>query len=146
MAGPPGPPLYLNASPAAQAIPLVNYTVIFSVEGVIVEKPTGKGKEFSNGISRRMLDVSGRQAIRVQFAHNQFSEAIKLAMDFSPDNGASWLGLTPPFGEERQANDNQSGPWYAIPQGYGNQILIRAIVYGDGILSPAFRYVILDVR
>lgn len=143
--GPKGDPLYLNASPAAQAIPLITYPLIFSVDGVTVSKPDGNGIEFPNMASRRMLDISGRQALRVQFAHSASSANIQLGLEFIDSTG-TWLGLTPPVGHEVPANDNQAGEWYAIPQGYGHQILIRAIVYGDGNLSPSFRYIVLDVR
>ncbi len=143
-AGPPGEALVLSAPPSSESSPNVNHLLFFKTEGVLVENPEISGIFEITG-SRRSLDLTGKQAIRVQFAHDQEAAAIKVWLQFLRGTD-TWVPLTNGHGVEVTAWDNQVSPWVSIPRNDGPQFVIRAVVFGDGELDPRFRYVEVNAR
>jgi hypothetical protein len=145
--GPPGGIGYINAPPAALARPNVNHTLVFSAAGVEVPEAAIHGTELPNRISRRGIDATGKSAIRVQWAHD-LTDTIQLKIEFLRKNTTNtWAVLVPAFGTGVAPFHNQISGWYAIPvnENHSN-LVVRAQVLGDGVLSPKITYIELDVR
>jgi hypothetical protein len=148
--GPPGPPgemAYINPPPAALARPNVNHTLLFSVSGVAIPAASVSGTELPNRISRRAIDVTGKAAIRAQWAHS-LSDDIRLTIEFLRSGTTNeWAGLIPPFGSVVPAFNNQVSGWYAVPiNEQHDNLVVRARALGNGVLTPAITYIELDVR
>ena len=163
--GPPGPQGpsgekgeigYINAPPAALARPNVNHTLVFSVEGVEIPAAAASGTELPNRISRRAIDVTGKSAIRAQWAHNltvpadtiDQTDIIKLRIEFLRSGTTNtWAGLVPAFGTGVEPFHNQVSAWYGVPVNeIHSNLVVRASVLGNGVLSPKVTYIELDVR
>ena len=152
-AGPPGPEGpqgeigYINAPPAALSRPNVNHTLVFSATGISAGAVPTYGNELPNRISRRVLDVTGKSAIRVQWAHD-LTEIIQLKVEFLKDNTTdNWMTLIPAFGTAVLPFQNQTSEWYAIPINEDHlNFLVRAVIIGNGILTPKVTYIELDAR
>jgi hypothetical protein len=152
IAGPRGPAgaagelAFLNAAPVALERPNVNHLIFFDNEGVLITNPNSI--EIPNRLSRRNIDLTGKQAIRVQWAHSLSSAAIKLSIDFYKASSRIWVTMIPIFGAEVDAFANQTSVWVSVPQYENNnaQFLIRAQVHGDSVLDPRITYIELDAR
>ena len=151
--GPPGPvgPQgqigYINAPPAALARPNVNHTLVFSANGIAIGAAASYGTEPPNRVSRRVIDVTGKSAIRAQWAHD-LDEIVQLRIEYlHKDTTNHWSELIPAFGTKVLPFQNQTSEWYAIPQNEDHlNFLVRAIIKGDGSLSPKVTYIELDAR
>lgn len=148
--GPPGTPGdigFINAPPAALARPNVNHTLLFSAAGIEIPAAAVNGNEIPNRVSRRAIDVTGKTAIRAQWAHS-LPDDIKLRIDFLRSGTTNdWAGMVPAFGSAVAAFHNQTSGWYAIPifENHEN-LVVRAVVIGNGAFSPKVTYIELDVR
>ena len=145
--GPPGDIGFINAPPAALARPNVNHTILFSVNGVEVPSASNTGTELPNRISRRAIDVTGKSAIRAQWAHN-LTASVQLKIEFLRSGSTdTWAIVIPAFGAAILPFQNQVSEWYALPihEDHDN-FVVRASVIGNGTLSPAITYIELDVR
>ncbi len=138
---------YINAPPVALARPNVNHTLVFSTSGVSVPSASIHGTELPNRVSRRVLDLTGKSAIRVQWAHD-LNETIKLKIEFLlTDTTDSWVTLIPAFGATVLPYQNQVSEWYAVPRNEDLlNFVVRAIVVGNDSLSPKITYIELDAR
>ena len=144
--GPPGELAFLQPAPEALARPNVNHLLFFDREGVLVEKPNSI--EVPNRLSRRHIDLTGKQAIRAQWGHNQKSGVIKLSIDFYRLASRTWITMIPIFGSEVEPYSNQVSVWVSIPrfEKADNDFLVRARIHGDGTLDARITYVELDAR
>ncbi len=145
--GPPGVVGFLNPPPSAlEALTLV-YPILFAPDGVVVTNPSADGTEPPKGITRRSLDLTERQAIRVQFAHS-LDNGIQLGVEYyDPDHSPRWRLLIPATGTAQAPYANQTSTWYSLPAFYAYaDHFIRVIVYGDGELDPEFTYISLDAK
>jgi hypothetical protein len=129
----------------------MNHTIVFSVDGIAVPAATLNGTEIPNRLSRRVLDVTGKSAVRAQWAHDTANSNIKLRIEFLRTNTTNtWAGLIPSFSGVAEAYQNQTSGWYGIPINEDREnFLVRAVIInatGDGSLSPKITYVELDVR
>jgi hypothetical protein len=138
---------YINAPPSALAKPNVNHTLVFSTSGVSVPSATNYGTELPDRISRRVLDLTGKSAIRVQWAHD-LNETMKLKVEFlRSDTTDVWGTLIPAFGATVLPFQNQISEWYAVPTNEDLlNFMVRAIVIGNDSLSPKITYIELDAR
>lgn len=70
-----------------------------------------------------------------------------MRIEYSTDNGTSWQAtpLVGPVTAVATANANSAGTFVALPGGLGD-VLVRAVVVGNGMLDPRVRYVRLDLR
>ena len=151
MQGPPGEIAYINAPPAALASPNINHTIVFSADGITVPAATLDGTEIPNRLSRRVLNVTGKSAVRAQWAHDTANSNIKLRIDFLRTNTTNtWVWLIPSFSGVAEAYQNQTSGWFGIPINENHEnLLVRAVIInaaGDGSLNPKITYVELDVR
>ena len=147
LAGPKGPPgdlAYINAPPLADQLVTVNHTLVFEVNGVPVTTSTA-GTELPNHISRRAVDVQGKQAVRVQWAQSTDAD-IKLRLQFLRGGTTDqWVDLVTPTGSAGLAYRNQTSDWYSVPQYQANRLIVRAAVVGEPI-EIKVTYVELDLR
>ena len=143
--GPPGGLAYINAPSLADQLVTVNHTLVFTVEGVPVTAST-VGTELPNHVSRRAVDIQGKQAVRVQWAQNTNTD-IKLRMEFlRPGTTDSWSWLVPEHGAADVAYLNQTSEWYAVPQYHSaNHLIVRAVVFGE-TTELRVTYIELDLR
>jgi hypothetical protein len=143
-AGPPGDLAYINAPPLGDQLVTVNHTLVFEVNGVPVTTSTA-GTELPNHISRRAVDIQGKQAVRVQWAQSTDAD-IKLRMQFYQGVTDQWVDLVTPIGAAGVAYRNQTSDWYTVPQYHpANQLIVRAVVVGEPI-EIRVTYVELDLR
>lgn len=147
--GPPGELAVLNAPPSSLNNANINHILFFASEGIYVENPggpsSGGGAVLSS--SRRNMDFSNKQGVRVQWAHTLENSAIKLGLQFYRPSANAWLILVPVFGDTVAPRVNQASAWYGIPQNEtSSDLLIRAVIEGDGELDPRITYVEVDAR
>ena len=150
--GPPGPKGdvgVLYAPPSSLPLTNSNHILLFSSGGTLVSYPTSSGTEVPGGITRRAIYVKEKQAVRGQWAHDLKDVLLQLRVDYlRPGSSDTWDPLIPAFGALSETNENQTSDWYAIPQVTGNDLVVRAVVVGDGStnLQPSLTYIELDVR
>ncbi len=145
--GPPGVVGFLNPPPSAlEALTLV-YPILFAPDGVVVTNPSAEGTEPPRGITRRSLDLTERQAIRVQFAHS-LANGIHLSVEyFDATHSPRWRPLIPATGTAKAPYANQTSSWYSLPAFYDYaNYFVRVVVHGDGELDPEFTYISLDAK
>ncbi len=146
-AGPPGEVAILGAPPSAITNPNVNHLLFFESSGVLITDPTSEGPtEVPNRTSRRTLDLTGKQMVRIQFAHDLQSAEIKIALEFWRPSSDTWHTMINLFGTEMAPFANQTSQWAAIPKFEGPSFLVRIIVFGNGELDPRLTYVEVDAR
>jgi|24BtaG_2_1085350.scaffolds.fasta_scaffold00752_5 hypothetical protein len=142
--GPPGDIAILGAAPSSLTSPNINHLLFFETEGILVENPPAEAPLEIPG-TRRSLDLSGKQSVRVQFAHDQNNSDIKIMLQFLRGT-SSWVTMVSPVGSTVNPWDNQASQWAAIPRYEGPQFVVRAVVFGNGELDPRFRYVEVNAR
>ncbi len=145
--GPPGIVGFLNPPPSALEALTIVYPILFAPDGVTVTNPAKTGTEPAKGITRRSLDLSERQAIRLQFAHD-LESSIQVGVEyFDAAHNPQWRPLIPASGTAKAAYANQTSTWYSLPafHSYAN-FFVRVKVYGDGELDPRFTYISLDAK
>lgn len=136
--GPPGPAGLKSAE--------ASYILLSETDGLAVGKPAPVATEIKNGLTRRTIDLTGRQSVRLQWAHSLSTVAVKMGVDYSTDFGQTWAPLVLGFGELKEPNGNQASQWIPVPLGLTPLTQIRLVVYGDGVAAPLIRYAALDVR
>jgi hypothetical protein len=144
-AGPPGDLAYINAPPVADQLMTVNHTLVFTVEGVAVTASIA-GTELPNHVSRRAVDVQGKQAVRVQWAQSTDTD-IKLRLQFlRPGTTDQWANLVPDHGVPGLAYRNQTSQWYSVPAHHNDtSLIVRAKVVGE-TTEIRVTYIELDLR
>tara|TARA_R110002110_G_scaffold98343_1_gene251795 strand:+ start:191 stop:1018 length:828 start_codon:yes stop_codon:yes gene_type:complete len=152
-AGPPGPPGdmgYLNGAPSSLLKPNINQILFFQTAGVTVEDPGlasgGFAKEIPNRMSRRTIDLTGKGAIRMQWAMNIQSPNIRLQLEYQPTGTNVWRVLVPFFGADTVPFANQTSGWYGLAPEDTKELFVRIIVEGNGTLDPGITYVEVDAR
>ena len=144
-AGPPGDLAYINAPSLADQLVTVNHTLVFTVEGVPITAST-VGTELPNPVSRRAVDIQGKQAVRAQWAQSTNTD-IKLRMEYlRPGTTDSWTWLVPNYGAADVAYRNQTSEWYAVPKHQSvRELIVRAVVFGE-TTELRVTYIELDLR
>ncbi len=124
------------------------YSLLRDAVGVTMTNAAAVGTEITNLVSRREINLMGMTNVRAQFAHSLNSAIIKLRIDFSTDNCATWNAtpLVAAFGAAVGANNNQTSAFAAIPPVAITNICVRAVIIGDGVLDPIVRHVDIDVN
>lgn len=141
-----GQPLLILGSPSADGLQPVHYDLLFQPAGFTITKPTTSGNEAPNGALRRSIDFTGQTQLQLQYGTNLTDPAVKVALQFSKDNGVTWLFMTPAITATEAPLGNTASAWYALPQGYGTLLYVRAFFYGNGSVSPVFRYISVYAR
>jgi hypothetical protein len=143
--GNPGNLAFLNPAPEALLRPNVNYLLFFQRDGLLVTDPTSI--EIPNRASRRNIDFTGKQALRVQWAHSLETATIRLSLEFYRLSCRCFVTMVPIFGESVPPWTNQVSTWFAVPRfETTSDFLVRAIVHGDGVLDPRLTFVEVDAR
>jgi len=143
--GPPGDAIVLNAPPGALTNTNLNYILFFDSAGVLVEN--ANNSEVPNRVSRRNIDLTGKQAIRAQWSHSLEQANIRMSLQFYRTATNAWVDLVPLSGGPVAAYAPQVSNWYAVPLYIGsNEFLVRAIVHGDGELDPLVIFIEVDAR
>ena len=127
--------------------PLVQIPLLFTNRNIVPDAAAA-GSNIPNLVDQRTLSFNGRQAVRVQYGHDQDGSSIRLAIWFWDDSIGQWRTLIPAFGSNVVAHQNHTSNWYAVPvslMGSGN-VLVRSQIFGDGVMDPAITYISLDVR
>lgn len=130
------------------AISFDGYALLRNAVGVTMTNAAAGGTEITNLVSRRTVDLTGRTNARGQFAHSLNSATVKLRLDFSTDNCATWNAtpLVAAFGAAVGANNNQTSAFAAIPSAAKTSVCVRAVIIGNGTLDPIVTYVDMDVN
>lgn len=141
--GPPGPDILLRASPFLIDKPSYTNTLFFSPDGIAVAA-NSTGAEASP-LLRRSIDLSGRQAIRLQWSSDANNMAVQASLQFYDPLTLTWGHLTPYEGVAQTALLPQVGQWWAMPRGYGDNFQIRVMLQGPG-QGFKLKYVIVDSK
>ena len=147
--GPQGDVGILYAPPGSLARTNSNHILLFSSAGTLVADPPFSGVEIPGGVTRRSVYVKDKAAIRAQWSHNLANIILRLRIDYlRPGTTDIWDPLVPSFGSLSDAYLNQTSNWYAVPQDVGDDLIVRAVLIGDGSsgLQPLITYIELDVR
>lgn len=125
-----------------------SHSLLRDAVGVTMTNASIGGTEITNLTSRTKVDLSGMNQVRAQFSHSLNSLIIKLRIDFSTDNCATWNAtpLVAAFGAAAGANNNQTSAFDAIPAAAKTDVCIRAVIAGNGSLDPVIRYADIDVK
>lgn len=110
--------------------------------------PIAMGSEPQGLVSRRAIDLTGATMVRAQFASSLAGPAIKCRVEFSADDGATWdaAPLVADFPAGASADQNSKSAWAALPAAAAAEVLVRAVILGDGLLSPTIRYIEVDFK
>lgn len=141
---------FLSASPSSLLKPNVNQILFFHTEGVAVTDPglasAGEALEIPNRMSRRTLDLTKKGAIRLQWAMNLQTPAVRVQLEYQPVNTSIWRVLVPFFGDDIAPYANHTSTWYGLGPDDAKEVFVRVMVEGDGELDPAITYVEVDAR
>ncbi len=144
--GPIGEVGFMYPTPLSLSAPTFNYPIIVGQEnGVLLLSVSTLGQELGGGTIRPRVDLTNRQAFRLQFTHGESTDIIKVGMQYLSSELA-WETLIEPFGEEVEPNTTQTSPFVAIPQFVDRDFTIRIIVYGDHNTDVRFSYLAIDAR
>lgn len=145
--GPIGEPGFIYPTPLSLSAPTFNYPIVVdNTNGFVMLSVSIVGDELGGGTIRPKIDLTGRQAFRLQFTHDQSTDIIKVGVQYLSSQ-LSWEWLIPPFGEAVDPNVPQSTPFYAVPQIAGDKdFTTRIIVYGDHATDVHFSYLAVDAR
>src|SRR5260221_6087956 len=97
------------------------------------------------GASRRILEIDW-DFVRAQFSISLNSVLISCRIDGSKDGGASWAPLIPTTSASGIADGNTLSDWIDVPPDFRGETLVRVWMSGNGLLSPAVRYVTIQGR
>ncbi len=142
-----GEPGFLYPTPLSLSAPTFNYPIVVAdSNGFVILSVSELGQELGGGTIRPKVDLTNRQAFRLQFTHTRDTEVIKVELQYLSSQ-LIWESLIPAFGEKVGANVPQSTPFIAIPQFVGNRdFTIRIIVHGDSKTDVHFSYLAIDAR
>lgn len=122
------------------------FTVFQDATGVTMTNAAVAGTEITSNVSRAYADLTGFAEARAQFSSSLTSATINCRIEFSIDNGGSWSVLVPNFAASTTANANSKSAWVTIPSNAATEVLLRAMIVGNGVLDPVIRYVRVEVR
>ena len=141
-----GLPGFVYPTPLSLSSPTYNYPLVVNdTDGFTMLSVSALGQEFGGGTIRPRVDLTNRQAFRLQFTHIGNTDVIKVGMQFLASD-LSWVWLIPAFGEAVGENVPQSTDFYAIPLFEDKDFTIRIIVYGDNETDVRFSYLAIDAR
>jgi hypothetical protein len=150
--GPIGPPgaqgamAFINPPPASLQRPNVNHLLFFQHDGILID--SASSVEIPNRASRRNVDLTGKQAIRAQWAHSLSTDQVQVSLEFYRASSNVWITMIPRYGATVDAYHNQVSTWVGVPQFEASKdFLVRATVHimSDG-LKPRITYIELDAR
>ena len=122
-------------------------TLLATDVGPLVSNAPAIGIELPLNVSRSRVDLTGFTQARLQYSVDQASALISMRIEYSTDSGTSWQAtpLVAAVTAVATANANSAGSFVALPGGVGD-VLVRAVIAGNGMLDPRVRYVRLDLH
>jgi hypothetical protein len=100
----------------------------------------------SRKLTRTVVNLTSFLQARLQFLSSQASSTIKCHLDYSTDNGTSWSTLLADVSASTTADAVSKGSWVSVPAGAKSEVLVRAVVVGNGTLSTIISSVVLELR
>lgn len=136
---PPVPPETVDYSRQDQA---TDYLLFSDTVGFIATAVPNAGIELPN--SAHEISTHGKQAFRIGFIASLADPAIRLRLRYSLDSGATWLNG--PSIPSTVADGLTAGDWGLLPQVARDlDVLVKAGIQGNGVLSPVIKKVYLQV-
>ena len=137
---------FLYPTPLSLSAPTFNYPIVVSDSGgFLLLSVSLAGEELGKGTIRPRVDLTNRQAFRLQFTHGESTDIIKVSLQYLSSELA-WETLIPAFGEKVEPNTPQVSPFVAIPQFVERDFTVRIIVWGDHETDVRFSYLAIDAR
>ncbi len=142
----------LSGVPIPAVVPDPEYSVFESVRiftdaaGVTMTAAPIGGNELTNNVSRLYVDLTDFQTVRGQFVSSLTSAVINCRIEYSLDDGGIWATLVPNFAASTSANITAKSAYIEIPSEARTDVLIRALIVGNGALNPIIRYVGIDLK
>ncbi len=114
--------------------------------GVTMTAAPAIGAEPANNVSRMYIDLTDYASARAQFISSLASALISCRIEYSLDDGSTWNTLVSNFAASAVASTANKSPFETIPTAARTDVLIRAVISGNGALNPIIRYISLDLR
>ncbi len=131
-----------------QVIPIWGSVRLFSdATGITMTNAAiSPGVEISNSLSRMYVYLTDFSEVRAQFSSSLTAQPVQLRIDYSLNNGGAWFTLVPEFTSSATPNDTMLSPYNAIPEEAKTDVLVRAVIVGNGTYDPVIRYISLDFK
>lgn len=151
-------PMFLAAcgNPSLSGVPLAlpdpKYPVWESVRmlmdatGVTMTNAAAVGTEITNNNSRIYVDLTDFEQARGQFVSSLTSTVVNCRIEYSLNDGTDWVTLVPNWAASAVANTITKSAFATIPTEARTDVLLRALIVGDGVLDPIVRYISLDLK
>lgn len=103
------------------------------------------GTELTNNSSRAYVDLTNFVSARGQFSSSLTSTLVTCRIEYSIDDGNNWNTLVSDFAASTVANAAAKSSFTTIPTQARREVLVRALIAGDGVLDPVIRFISLDL-
>ena len=114
--------------------------------GATMTNAVAIGAEIPNNNSRMYLDLTDFTQVRAQFISSLTSSVVACRIEYSLNDGGVWNTLVPNFSAGTLANVANKSAFVTIPDAARTDVLVRALIAGDGALDPIVRYIGLDLK
>jgi hypothetical protein len=121
------------------------YRLFSDSVGITMTNAAAVGTEISTNLSRSYVDFTAYPQVRAQFASSLGTAAVLCRIEYSTNDGTSWSTLVSDFASSTTVNGSTKSSWATVPTAARGDVLVRAMIVGDGVLDPVIRYVSLDV-
>lgn len=128
-------------------IPLYeNVRLFMDSTGITMTNAAVIGTELTNNNSRIYVDLTDFTQVRGQFVSSLTSATVYCRIEYSLNDGGAWATLVPNFVASTSANITSKSAFVTIPDAARTDVLLRALIGGDGVLDPIVRYVGVDLK
>jgi hypothetical protein len=139
------PSVEYNPQTETSTIEPISETTLFSdAVGITMTNAAAAGTEPSGNISRASIDLTSYSMIRAQFASSLNSALIFCRIEYSLNSGGAWSTLISNFAAAAVVDAHNVSSWATIPTAAKANVLLRAVIVGNGVLDPVIRYVRLE--
>jgi hypothetical protein len=123
-----------------------SYRIFNDAAGVTMTNAAAAGAEIPSSASRAYVDLTNFYYVRAQFTSSLGSTTINCRIEYSLNSGASWNTLVPNFAASASAFDANKSDFAVIPSDARGDVLVRALIVGNGVLDPVIGYVGIDLK
>ncbi|MBK9295072.1 MAG: hypothetical protein IPM57_11650 [Oligoflexia bacterium] len=117
------------------------FTLFSDTTGVTMTNAPAIGSEITNNMSRAYVDLATFSQVRGQFSNSLATTLVFCRLEYSLDDGTNWDTLVSDFASNGVANGHAYSDWAEIPSAAKANVLVRAVIVGNGVLDPIIRHV-----
>lgn len=131
------PQLFSGPEHTPIIIPILTDTTIFTL-------PSASGVEPPNGSSRIKADLSKFTTARIEYVSSLASIEISCNVEYSLDQSI-WSSLLSNI-TSQGANILSVGNYESLPKAAKTDVFLRALVFGNGLLSPSIGKIVIQAK